>query len=270
MTSEEVEEATLDAAGAFAHVKRFVQLLETLKRLSDKLRFAILVDPTYKALESQVDYQLPLIKKIASVYAPDQVAEIGSSAFASWVLNLQRLDAGRKLLAIIDAEIAFAALLNPSGHPGSHLHPVVSKVVSVVWGDGRRRATVQEAAVAILEKQLPAKLGVPKTSPAASPGNAFSDRPPSATSPRLRLRGFAEETDDWRSAHEGARFLGMACEKLVRNLTSHDATDLEEGVALEELAMLSRFARLVDSAEVAIIPAVSPTEPPLPPQPSPA
>jgi hypothetical protein len=40
----------------------------------------------------------------------------------------------------------------------------------------------------------------------------------------------------------------MACQELVRNLTSHRADPKDEDIALEELAMLSAFARLLSRA----------------------
>ena len=55
--------------------------------------------------------------------------------------------------------------------------------------------------------------------------------------------------DDWNSAHDGAKYLGMACQKYIRNLSSH-GVELEEHVALEQLATLSLYARLVAEAEV--------------------
>ena len=54
------------------------------------------------------------------------------------------------------------------------------------------------------------------------------------------------------NTYQGAMHLGLACAKLVRNLGTHNvASPGDEAVLLEELAMLSRFARLVDSATLA-------------------
>ena len=76
-----------------------MQLLETLERLADKLGVATSVDPTYKALEARVEYRLPLIKKVASVYLPDQVTRNlaePAALFAPWWPNARRVEAARK------------------------------------------------------------------------------------------------------------------------------------------------------------------------------
>lgn len=52
-----------------------------------------------------------------------------------------------------------------------------------------------------------------------------------------------------KPGHDGAMYLGMACQKLVRNLMSQAPDSLEEQDALEKLAMLCQFARLTDATE---------------------
>ena len=130
------------------------------------------------------------------------------------------------------------------------IHDDLWAAAETQWSARCYRDAVQRAAVVGFDRLLPTKLGVAKGSSASDPSNAFSEKDPVPGSPRLRFLAFEENTEDWRNAHEGARFLGMGCQKYIRNLTSHDTTELDVGVAMEEIAALSFFARLVTSAAV--------------------
>ena len=86
----------------------------------------------------------------------------------------------------------------------------------------------------------------PGAQPEAMLGKAFS-----ATPPFLNIPGFEDPGHDRTNAYQGAQNLGLACAKLVRNLTTHNGTAArDEKELIEELAMLSRFARIVDSSTV--------------------
>ena len=53
------------------------------------------------------------------------------------------------------------------------------------------------------------------------------------------------------NAYQGSQNLGLACAKLVRNLATHNGTaKRDENEMLEELATLSRFARVIDSSTI--------------------
>jgi Protein of unknown function (Hypoth_ymh) len=77
---------------------------------------------------------------------------------------------------------------------------------------------------------------------------AFSTDAPTAGNPRLRLNDYPAPSQNWTSQHEGARFFGMGCAQLIRNLATHVGSQPDEQTALEQLASLSLFARLVDRA----------------------
>jgi hypothetical protein len=77
---------------------------------------------------------------------------------------------------------------------------------------------------------------------------AFSTDPPTAGNPRLRLDDCPDPSPSWTSQHEGARFFGMGCAQLIRNLATHVGSQPDEQTALEQLAALSLLARLVDRA----------------------
>lgn len=79
--------------------------------------------------------------------------------------------------------------------------------------------------------------------------DTFSDSAPAPGHPRLRVQGDpTSETVD--SRQRGALQLGLACVSLIRNPASHEDVEWDEQLALEQLATLSVFARLVDECQV--------------------
>ena len=112
-----------------------------------------------------------------------------------------------------------------------------------LWDDGHHEEALAAAGSAVFDVYLPAKVEMPKGSkPDAMIGKAFGG----AGSPFLEIPGFEEAGQDRTNAYQGTQHLGLACAKLVRNLATHNVTvKRDENEILEELAMLSRFARIV-------------------------
>jgi len=164
----------------------------------------------------------------------------------------QQLAACDELIGLLGGQERFDQVMGVQGPKlaAASMHPWVWNAAAQLWEDGHRRAAVQQAASAIFDGYVPAALGVPKGDSSSDPSSAFSDKSPAPNSPRFHLPGFTEGTADWSNAHEGAKFLGMACQKYVRNLSTHSPGEIDEDEALEQLAMLSLFARLVNSATV--------------------
>jgi len=79
---------------------------------------------------------------------------------------------------------------------------------------------------------------------------AFTPDPPQPGKPRLRLDDYPDPSPNWTSQHDGAKFFGMGCAQLIRNLATHTGAQPDEQNALEELAALSGLARLIDRAKV--------------------
>jgi hypothetical protein len=124
------------------------------------------------------------------------------------------------------------------------------------WDAEQRRDAIQAAATNVFDNHLSAKLqrGPDPKGGKDLAGQAFTTKDPEANAPRLRLPGYVQGDKDWISAHEGAMELGQACAQLIRNLKTHSLTEPPEDEALEMLATLSLFARLVDEAQVVTAP----------------
>jgi Protein of unknown function (Hypoth_ymh) len=95
---------------------------------------------------------------------------------------------------------------------------------------------------------MPAKLGVPSRGAKDLVAMAFSTDPPTAGNPRLRMNDYSKKSQNWTSQHEGARFFGMGCAQLIRNLATHVGSQPAEQTAPRQLAALSLFTRLVHRA----------------------
>jgi hypothetical protein len=133
----------------------------------------------------------------------------------------------------------------------ARMHRWVWQAAAELWDGGHMREAVQAAATSVFDQQLPAKLGASKgDKPADLVSQAFSIDPPTPDKPRLRLPGFTKGDNDWKSAHEGAKFFGMGCAKAIRNVVSHTTDQPDEDEALESLAALSLLSRWIDDAVV--------------------
>lgn len=137
--------------------------------------------------------------------------------------------------------------------PGPQL--AASDLHSWVWGPARRlyeqghhRECLATAAQSV-EAQVQAKTGRYDLSGVSLPRQVFKLDAPAPSEPRLRLQ-FPEGSENWKSAHEGASSLGVACMALARNLSTHSLVDPGPVGTFEYLATLSAYARLVDEARV--------------------
>lgn len=77
----------------------------------------------------------------------------------------------------------------------------------------------------------------------------FSESAAAPGKPRLRVLG-DPTSETVQSRQRGALQLGLACVSLIRNPASHEDTELDEQIALEQLATFSVFARVVDECQV--------------------
>jgi Protein of unknown function (Hypoth_ymh) len=245
-----VEIADVDAA--LAKVREFIALLERNHAAWDATGTMSAASPELKATENQIQEQLPLITQIAAradAELADRLKKDGGSY--GWAYH-RILEASRQLTGLLSSLEEARRILGPVGPTlaAANLHPWVWNAAVSLWDDGHRREAVQAAAQALFDSHLPAKLGIPRGKSAKDLiAQAFSTDKPAAGSPRLRLTDYPEPSPDWTSQHEGARFFGMGCAQLIRNLVTHGAQP-DEQTALEQLASLSLLARLIDRAKV--------------------
>ena len=159
-------------------------------------------------------------------------------------------DAVLRLRGILEFEADHKRILGPRGPALSaeRLHPWVWKAAANLWDDGHYRQAVLEAANAV-ELQTRLKVGIERLKGRDLYAQAFSIDPHGLPE-RLRIVGLDEGTDAWKSAHEGAKFLGMGCSAGIRNWAAHPTDkDIAEQEAIEYLAAFSVLARWIDTAD---------------------
>ena len=160
--------------------------------------------------------------------------------------------AAERLIGILDNQEAHNQIFGPQGPTLEAIgfHPWVWNAAVDLWNDGHYCEAVSSAANAI-EKQARIKVGGRNLKGYTLYGELFASKDRSKH--RLVFSEFDKESDNWTSAHNGARHYGMGCHLRIRNLLVHGAVDVGEQAGLEYLAALSLLARWIDSAERASI-----------------
>lgn len=128
-------------------------------------------------------------------------------------------------------------------------HPWVWEAARSLWQSRHFREAVRAASVKI-NAEVQNKVGRRDVAETDLFKQAYSDDPAQPGRPRLRPSG-----DDGgrtaKSVRRGVAALAEGCFAALRNPASHDAMEeLDEQVALEQLAAFSVLARLVDESSV--------------------
>jgi hypothetical protein len=237
----------VDADLALPRLRAFLQLVDS----SHLEQVGIYASSTDPEKSDQIKRQLPLIRKIVADVEPGAETNMvpHSRVSGGWPFRNIR-DAVLKAIGALETEAEAQAILGPKGPrlAASQFHPWVWSAAVTLWDQGQRRLAVQTAATT-LETHLGGKLGIPRGGKDLF-GLAFSDKEPTVDEPRLRFPEFPAGSNDYTSALDGARFFGMGCMARIRNLATHRVEEIDEQVALEQLAALSLLARWVESAEV--------------------
>ena len=126
----------------------------------------------------------------------------------------------------------------------SHVHPWVWEPAKSLWQGGHFRGALQTAGTA-LDNQLQALSGRSDVQGTSLVQQLLSEKAPEPGKPRLNLPSMANDEND-KNLRGGMRGLGEACFSLVRNLTTHNLDEFTEQEALEQMAVLSLFARRVE------------------------
>nr|WP_246865506.1 TIGR02391 family protein [Cryobacterium sp. BB307] len=128
------------------------------------------------------------------------------------------------------------------------MHPWIWDAARSLWQSGHFREAVRAASVKV-NAELQNKVGRRDASEVALFQQSFSDDLPAPGKPRLR-----PENDDGGktslSLRRGIVAFAEGCYSAIRNPASHDEGDLQEQIAMEQLAALSVLARWLDGATV--------------------
>ena len=239
----------MDTELALGRVTEFVHLCEASHEIQNRRLSDYSTDATWKQIDSDITNRLPIVEAIAAAVDERLALQLRTHDMA--ISHHNMLKASRELQGALEHQEEIARILNPGPKLAAvEMHSWVWDHAAGLWADGYHREAVRSAATAIFDFHLPSYLGVPKDTSREALCAAFKTDAPTHGQPRLRVEGFDEGSEDFRNVHQGAQNLGLSCAKLVRNLSSHTTEEHDDNEALEELAMLSRFSRLITSSRL--------------------
>ena len=214
-----------------------------------------LSEDTRRHFERGLFEMQPLAERIAGELDPTVVEELRGRAgtlAGDWYWS-SAINAVDRLIGTIERQPDSERIFGPVGPTlaASGLHPWVWNAAADLWDGGHHGPAVHAAAAAV-ELQTQLKAGRRDLHGKDLYAQAFSEREPAVKMPRLRFSNLDRDQrpDDWNSAHEGAKHLGMGCAQGIRNPRAHASGDVGEQEALEQLAALSVLARWVDDCDV--------------------
>jgi hypothetical protein len=168
-----------------------------------------------------------------------------------WVIK----SAVNKGLGIMQDQVDLSRALAPNAPSlgADRMHPWVGEAARPLWEVGQFRQALLAASTSI-NAHLQAMVDRRDISDDKLINECFSDKDPEPGKARLLAPG--DPTDQTvRSLQRGIHQLGLACFWAIRNpaahLASHEAGELKEQVALEQLATLSTLARFLQDCGTA-------------------
>ncbi len=200
----------------------------------------------------------------ASVAGQAQIAEpVLDRVLPGWQVNLRRpgslnrwsqhTEACHRAIAQLANEERLRRILGDSGPKinAGTLHPWIWDAARSLWQSGHYRQAVAQAAIRV-NAELQDKIGRRDISEADLFIQAFSNDAPKEGAPRLRHIGDIDSRTD-QSLRRGTRAFADGCYAAIRNPISHEAGDLSEPEALENLAAFSILARWVERAVIVTV-----------------
>ena len=209
------------------------------------------LDPHWISKNREIESRGHLAQRVVQEALGEQITLMrGSGSYGTdWEDVLEYVDRARGAIA----HHATEQLISEGSGPklrADRLHPWVWDVARSAWGSGHRRHSVQVAATRI-DEETKIKVGRFDISGTSLGHQVWSDNPPTTEASRLRPVGFGVAGDeDYDSVLSGARSLHAAVMSRVRNLATHSTEEIDEQIALEQLAALILLARWIDDAEV--------------------
>jgi hypothetical protein len=228
-----------------------------LRDFVDKTRLVHVPDPPGMTIfadtrrtaapKDQIVPALQVVEQILARVLPDWRIAVPADDSGRWV---QEREAAQRAIAQLErqAEIDEKLGANAPRLAASSMHPWVWEGARSLWQSGHYREAVRAASVK-LNAETQNKVGRRDVSETTLFQQAYSADGPGPGQPRLRL----PHDDGGRTAlseRRGIAALAEGCFAALRNPASHDPGDLDEAVALEQLAAFSLLARYVDSSQL--------------------
>lgn len=238
----------MDVEWALSELRAFIRLTE-LRQPTSGGGVVFMGDfATPISAESVIIAAAQVVEKILDRVLPGWRSDVPDDGKQRWTRHRQ---AAIRAVTELERQAEVAEKLGDNAPVVSAgaFHPWVWEAARSLWQSYHFREAVRAASVKI-NAEVQDKLGRRDTSETDLFKQAFSDDAPQPGRARLRPLG----DDGGRTAmsvRRGVAALAEGCFAALRNPGSHDAMDeLDEQVALEQLAAFSVLARLVDESTV--------------------
>ncbi|MEC3996113.1 TIGR02391 family protein [Actinacidiphila sp. DG2A-62] len=198
-------------------------------------------------LYDQLHRAEPTVKQILRTLDPQLAEKVDIDQMAGEATARHQAQRALGILADLDEWKVRLAPDAPS-LVADRFHPWIWDAARTFWDSRHYRAAVHAAASSI-NAHTQTKLGRTDISDDKVIQEAFSDKPAEAGKPRLRVAG-DPTSPTTQSRQRGALQLGLAAFFAIRNPAAHDTAEWTQHEALEQLAVLSVLARLIDTSSV--------------------
>lgn len=205
-----------------------------------------------RAAQTEFNRRLHHLRSVVRPLVPGLESSLTNATSRSITLNRRTLD--QAIYALEDGAEVMRRIGPPPGPTlrADTLHATVWDAAKSFWRSNHRTAAVGAAASAV-NAMLQDRAGRRDVSNTTLVEQAFSLDAPKPGAPRLRVRK-DDGSETYRSAQVGAMRFGAGCFMALRNPTAHEADEIDEQDALEQLAAFSVLARWVERAEIIAVP----------------
>ncbi len=242
----------MDIAWAREELAQFLKLTELYRPDDPPGVFTVTSRRSNRGAQADIVVSAHVVEQILDRVLPRWRTEVPSDQNKTvnrWCQHreaAQRADAAMRRDAEVRARLGDDAPQLSAGV----MHPWVWDGAKALWRSGHFREAVTAAARKV-NAETQNKVGRRDLSETKLFQNAFSQSPPKAGEPRLRLMD-DDGGDTFRSVHRGAMAFAEGCYAGIRNPNSHEdgLPELPEHEALEQLAAFSVLARWVDTASL--------------------
>jgi hypothetical protein len=236
---------TLDKAWAIAEIDAFVNASDQVAKVSSGM--VMRSGTVQRQPEKIVAARAHVVEQIVDRVIPGWPKHAVSSP-RKWTHVREWASRAR---AVLERENELREMLG-DGAPemdAGRMHPWVWEAAAPLWRTGHPAQAVMQAAIRV-NAETQAKVGRRNIGETDLFNQLFKVEPPKEGAPRLRLME-NDGSKTFESVHRGARSLAEGLYAGVRNPGSHEVLgDVDEQVAIEQLAAFSLLARWVDSATV--------------------
>lgn len=237
----------MDVEWALTELRGFVEST-SLVDVPDPPGMTIIGDTRRTAAgKDQVVAELQVVEQILARVLPDWRTAAPPDGTGRWV---QEREAAQRAITQLQRQAEIDEKLgdNAPRLAARSMHPWVWEGARSLWQSGHYREAVRAAAVKV-NAEAQNKLGRRDVSETTLFQQAYSVDNPKPGQPRLRM----PHDDGGRTAlseRRGISALAEGCYAALRNPASHDLGELEEDVALEQLAAFSLLARYINESLV--------------------